>query len=183
MFTIMETHDFYNKGKWGRRKVKVVWDRYKNLSYINEPFNDAETLSNWHTLGFNQAKYTGDLYDMRQPEPNWMGQVKNQFTWAHFSWALYRMTPGCTLPNHSDTYSKYKKLLDIKKSESIHRAIIFLEDWQSGHYFEINDKPILDWQAGDCVWWQYDVPHIAANVGITDRYTLQITGIVNDSFL
>lgn len=174
----METHDFY-KGKWGRIKVEVVWNKYKNLPYINESFNDPKTLASWHILGFKQEKFTGDIYDMRQREPNWMSEVQKQFTWAHFSWALYRMTPGCTLPEHSDTYSKYKKIYDIKQSNLIHRAIIFLEDWQSGHYFEINNQPILNWKAGDCVWWQYDVPHIAANIGQTDRYTLQITGILN----
>jgi hypothetical protein len=32
------------------------------------------------------------------------------------------------------------------------------------------------WHRGDFVWWQRDVPHLAANIGIEDRYTLQLTG-------
>ena len=34
----------------------------------------------------------------------------------------------------------------------------------------------LGWQAGDTVEWTYDLPHMAANIGLEPRYTLQITG-------
>jgi hypothetical protein len=62
--------------------------------------------------------------------------------------------------------------------------VIFLEDWQSGHYFEIDGTPITAWSAGDVITWRYDVPHVAANVGMTDRYTLQITGVpIENTFL
>jgi hypothetical protein len=54
---------------------------------------------------------------------------------------------------------------------------VFLEDWQNGHYLELNGHPIVQWRAGDWVQWRDDLPHIAANVGKTPRYTLQITGI------
>jgi len=51
-----------------------------------------------------------------------------------------------------------------------------LEDWKPGHYLEVNGKPYVNWQAGDTVEWAYDTPHMAANIGLEDRYTLQITG-------
>jgi hypothetical protein len=35
---------------------------------------------------------------------------------------------------------------------------------------------VTEWQAGDVVEWTYDTPHLAANMGIDPRYTLQITG-------
>ena len=58
----------------------------------------------------------------------------------------------------------------------IYRAIVFLEDWSSGHYSEINGNPFVGWRAGDCLVWRYDTPHMAANLGDLPRYTLQITG-------
>ena len=61
------------------------------------------------------------------------------------------------------------------------RIIVFLEDWQSGHYLEINGEPIIEWSAGDWVGWNYDTPHLAANIGMTDRYTMQITGTYEDT--
>jgi len=35
---------------------------------------------------------------------------------------------------------------------------------------------VVNWHAGQVVQWVYDVPHMAANIGLADRYTLQITG-------
>ena len=59
----------------------------------------------------------------------------------------------------------------------IWRCIVFLEDWKSGHYLEVADKPLLGWRRGDYVAWNYDVPHFAANIGLEPRYTAQITGM------
>jgi hypothetical protein len=41
---------------------------------------------------------------------------------------------------------------------------------------EIDGNPITKWSAGDWVGWNYDTQHLAANIGMTDRYTMQITG-------
>jgi hypothetical protein len=73
-------------------------------------------------------------------------------------------------------------LFDLKGQEhTIHRAIVFLEDWASGHYLEIDGEPIIKWTAGDVVIWCYDTPHMAANMGLTPRYTLQITGHIDEN--
>ncbi len=54
--------------------------------------------------------------------------------------------------------------------------MLLLEDWKPGHYLEVEGKPYVNWRAGDTVEWVYNTPHMAANVGLEDRYTLQITG-------
>jgi hypothetical protein len=91
------------------------------------------------------------------------------------------MTAGTILPEHSDLYKKYIELFDLQGRETtIRRAIIMLEDWKSGHYLEVNGIPIVNWSAGQVVEWTYDAPHMAANVGLEDRYTLQVTGHVDD---
>jgi alpha-ketoglutarate-dependent taurine dioxygenase len=51
-----------------------------------------------------------------------------------------------------------------------------LEDWLSGLYAEYDNEPFVNWRAGDCVIWNYNVTHMAANLGVRPRYTLQITG-------
>ena len=52
-----------------------------------------------------------------------------------------------------------------------------MEDWQSGHVSECEHTVITNWSAGDYIVWKNDTQHLAANVGKTARYTLQITGI------
>ena len=83
------------------------------------------------------------------------------------------------MPEHQDRYVKYVDLFDLQGQEkTIRRAVIFLEDWSSGHYLEVQGKPVVQWKAGKTVEWKYDTPHMAANIGPKCRYTLQVTGHV-----
>jgi hypothetical protein len=66
--------------------------------------------------------------------------------------------------------------------ENVRRVLVLLEDWKSGHYLEVDQIGIINWSAGDYVIWNYDCQHAASNIGIEDRYTLQITGELNDSW-
>jgi hypothetical protein len=162
---------------WTRGHIEPWWEGHRDLPYVNEPFNDAQALEEWRALGFTQTKFTGDMYDMRQPEPDWINPFRSVFDWQHFSWSVYRMPPGTVLPNHSDTYARFQRLHDIQDTESICRAVVYLESWQSGHYAEIDGFPITQWQQGDYLAWRGSTPHLAANNGKTHRYTLQITGL------
>jgi hypothetical protein len=168
--------------RWRRHHVDAWWNlQHRDLDYINEPFNDPVSQADWQRLGYTQTKFTGDMYDMRRPEPAWLAPFRTAFPWRYFSWSLYRMSPGTVLPEHRDTYARFRQLHDISDENSIYRAVIFMEYWQSGHYLEIDQQPITQWRPGDAVLWQNDVPHLAANMGRTDRYTLQITGVCHEN--
>lgn len=162
---------------WHSGRTNAVWSgAYKNLTYINEPFNDPISLKEWRDLGYTQTKFTGDMYDMRQDEPEWMFAITEAFPWRHFSWSVYRMNPGTTLPMHGDTYARFRELHNW--TGDVHRAVVYMEDWQSGHISEIEDTVITGWKAGDYIVWKNDTQHLAANVGKTSRYTLQVTGVI-----
>lgn len=174
----METPELHNDS-WGQACFTDVWsDDYRDLSYINEPFNDVITEKIWRDRGFDQQRFTGDLYDMRSPEPSWMTYFRQWLPMQHFGWSLYRMTPGTVLPEHGDTYRRFREIYGVRDLDRIRRYVIFLDNWKSGHYLEVNDVPIVGWSKGSAVFWHGAVPHIAANIGREDRYTLQITGVV-----
>jgi hypothetical protein len=161
-------------------RLEPFWDsEFKQLVYVNEPFNDDPNLAHWLAQGF-PGKFTGDMCDMRHQQPSWNQQFIDHFEsqgWNNIGTSYYRMMPGTILPTHGDLYVKYIKLFDLQGLEhTIRRAIVFLEDWQSGHYFEGLGQPMTEWSAGQVVEWTYDTPHLAANMGPTPRYTLQITG-------
>ena len=164
--------------KWYRGHIASWWGlKHRDFDYHNEPFNNPDDLARWREMGFTQTVFTGDMYDMRNPEPEWYEGFEAYFkTWRNIGWSFYRMRPGTILPLHSDTYAKYKQIHQLTDTGKIWRAVIFLEDWQSGHYLEIDNTPINKWQAGNYVAWNNDVEHLAANMGTTDRYTLQLTG-------
>jgi hypothetical protein len=171
-----------DKFKYQHCWIHNTWwgSAHRDLAYTNEPFNDPESLAKWQDLGYTQTRFTGDMYDMRNSEPEWMEPFRAVFPWRHFAWSVYRMAPGTTLPNHSDTYARFREIYDIADPDTIFRAVVFLEPWQSGHYFEINEDPVVEWAAGETMIWRNDVPHLAANMGMTDRYTLQITGVPDE---
>lgn len=99
--------------------------------------------------------------------------------WKDVGTSYYRMPTGTVLPTHGDLYTKYINLFGLAGQEHrIRRAIVFLEDWKSGHYAEYMNQPLVNWVAGTVVEWPYDTPHMAANLGLDPRYTLQITGWV-----
>jgi hypothetical protein len=161
-------------------KLEVFWDNeFKSLGYINEPFNDPVSVNQWINQGY-QSKITGALCDMRHPLPSWNQKFIDFYTakgWKDIGVAYYCMDTGTVMPVHSDLYKRYIEVFNLQGQErTIHRALVLLEDWKSGHYLEVLGTPIVDWQAGTVVEWQYDAPHMAANIGLEPRYTLQITG-------
>ena len=166
-----------------RFNIEPFWgDAYKHLDYAKEPFNNPNDTSRWLDMGFAD-NFVGGMCDMRRVQPVWnnaiIAKFEEQLNWRDVCTSYYRMDPGTILPVHSDTYKRYIDLFNLKMYRNhIYRAIVFLEDWASGHYLEVADEPITKWRAGDVVVWEYDMPHMAANMGYTPRYTLQITGHV-----
>lgn len=170
----METQDI------NKIHIQKFWDdEYQRLDYIREAFNDQDSVDTWRRQGYT-GPFTGHMCDMRSPQPSWNNRFIEFFEargWKDIGTSYYRMDTGVILPNHSDLYKKYVKLFNLEGQEHwIYRAVVFLEDWKSGHYSELNGEPIVDWRAGDCIVWRYDTPHTAANLGDLPRYTLQITG-------
>ena len=167
-----------------KHQISPFWnDEYKNLKYVNEPFNDPVSVNQWISQGY-QSKITGDLCDMRHTLPSWNHKFIEYYEakgWKDIGVAYYRMHTGTVMPNHSDLYKRYIELFNLHgKEQTIRRALVLLEDWKSGHYLEALGEPIVNWVAGTVVEWSYDTPHMAANIGLEDRYTLQITGHVDD---
>ena len=163
-------------------KLPVFWDdEYKRLEYVREPFNDPDSLAEWEKLGYT-GPFTGYMCDMRGQQPRWNEQfikIYKEMGWKDIGTSYYRMDTNTILPVHRDLYRRYVELFNLQGQEhTIRRAIVLLESWQSGHYLEVAGKPYVNWSAGDAVEWIYDIPHMAANIGLEDRYTLQITGHV-----
>ena len=160
--------------------IERFWDdEFKHIDYIQEPFNDPASVNLWISQGYH-SKICGDLADMRHRLPSWSGKFIEMYEargWKDVGIAFYRMTTGTVMPVHSDLYRRYIELFNLQGQEhTIRRALMLLEDWQPGHYLEVLGKPYVNWRAGDTVEWSYDTPHSAANIGLADRYTLQITG-------
>lgn len=167
------------ESKWHIGYIDPFWDNAHHiLDYESETFNNSDDIIRWMEKGYT-APYVGDLCDMRKLQTWYAADLTQIFTNIYgiedVGTSFYRMRTGVVLPPHRDTYKKYRELFNVEINE-IQRIIVFLEDWQSGHYFEIEGKPIVSWKRGDYIWWRGDAEHMAANIGESDRYTMQITG-------
>lgn len=160
--------------------LDVFWDdEFRYLEYRQEPFNDPNDIATWLAQGY-QPKICGDMADMRGRQPSWNHRFVDLFQargWHDIGTSYYRMTSGTVMPVHQDRYSRYVEIFRLAGRESsIWRALVLLEDWRPGHYLEVEGRPFVEWCAGTVVEWCYDTPHMAANIGLEPRYTLQITG-------
>jgi len=161
---------------WNRSKVEVTWDdSYKKFNYVRQPLTHNEEQL-WKDAGYTNQHFTGMMYDSRNPMPIWCDIIANKIGLTNCGFVLYKMTTGIIMPTHVDHFSKYCQVFRQKK-ENVFRAIVFLENWKPGHYFEIDGNPIVNYTAGEYILWSNDMPHAASNIGLEDRHTLQITGI------
>jgi hypothetical protein len=162
--------------------IERFWDdEFKHIHYVHEPFNDPAAVKTWVASGYPN-KFCGALADMRHDLPAWAGkfiEIYQSLGWRNVGIAFYCMPTGTVMPVHRDLYKRYVEIFDLQGQEhKIRRALLLLEDWKSGHYLEVNNQPYVNWTAGKTVEWYYDTPHMAANIGLEPRYSLQITGHV-----
>ena len=162
--------------------LKPFWDdEFKHLNYRKEIFNDEYFIEKWKKDGYDNdvEKFSGQMSNFYDRPPKWNNKI---IDWAIDEMKLkdvgccyYKMETNDLIPNHSDAYNVYTEKFNCT-TEDVHKILIFLEDWRSGHYFELEGKPIVDWKSGDYYQWKGSTKHFAANIGIEPRYTLQITG-------
>ena len=162
--------------------IKPFWDdEYKHLEYKKMPFNNNYDVSNWREQGYHQDEkyFTGQMVGHNEKIPKWsqtfLDFATYQYELKDVGICFYRMVTNEILPAHGDDYKLYREKFNCE-IEDITRIIVFLEDWKSGHYFEVGGNPIIEWKSGDYISWIGNAEHFAANIGTEYRYTLQITG-------
>lgn len=98
--------------------------------------------------------------------------------------SLIKQYPGNTIPWHYDTHVTLKnKIRENKtlKDKKIIRYMVFLTDWDWGHYFCVGNNVVHQWRAGDIITWNPIVHHCGSNAGMTPKITLNITGLINSN--
>jgi hypothetical protein len=156
--------------RWGNNWYQNLTFRLRDNPMDVGEFSDQKDISRYHPN--IQVQVAHDIsHDIQQ----W---VKAQFLeYSNLELSVLKMEPGKILPYHSDAYEFYRQTHKISNINDIRRVIVFLQDWQPGHVSEINGQPNVNWTAGNWIKWIGNTPHLAANIGHTSRYTLQLTGM------
>ena len=158
--------------------VDPWWDdSFKSLDYTYIPIKNTHDEQRWIEEGYSGVTLNGALYAMPNPMPHYADKFLEIFDWENQGIGFFRMNTLEMFPVHQDHYTTYRSRFNITDPSVIWRGIVFLEDWKSGHYIEVDGKPMLEWKRGDYIAWNYNVPHFAGNFGVESRYTVQITGM------
>ncbi len=150
---------------WGKRDHVENGYTKENTSYRQYKFSDA-------------PDYLNDIYNILK--------LKNAYA------NVNRIDPGNILPWHFDTYQRLASgsskanvdltdLSEIVRNSNVKRYLIFLDDWHWGHFFQVGNAVFVHWKAGDVVTWEPMRYHLAANCGVKTRYTLTVTGTVDNA--
>jgi len=160
-----------------RGKIPCTWDQSiaENLNYTRFSYNTTmpHTVINPRDVD----RYNVSFWMARDLPMEDYNFINEHFRWLknkHFQ--INKFEPGDIAPMHIDQYPYYNNLYNVHDDNEIVRVLIFLQDWKNGHYLEIEDISITNWKAGEWVAWELNTPHMAANIGLVDRYTLQLTG-------
>ena len=162
---------------WFRGQINLgvqEFDTYPNLKYVRHPANPRD-LTEWKRQGYTHEHMTGAMVVDREVMPNWIGECAKQIGLTSCGFTFYKMVTGDIMPRHADHFMTYQKIFNVDKSK-VRRAVIVLQDWEPGHYFDIENEAIVNYKQGEYVLFDAFTNHSAANIGLKDRYTLQITG-------
>lgn len=91
--------------------------------------------------------------------------------------------PGNIIPIHRDTFFQINKRFPDDKRTKV-RANMYLEDWKVGHLIQYKEKNewynSTHWSAGEGWLWDSGILHLSANAGMQNKFTLQISGFLNE---
>jgi len=155
--------------------ISKLWnDDFKDFNYVRQPITGEEADA-WREQGYTHTTTTGKMYDSKNPMPEWVEKVASLLNLHNPGFVFYRMDTLDIMPTHVDHFNTYCRVFNQER-KNVRRAIVFLEDWKPGHYFEVEGIGVVNYKAGEYVLWDADAPHAASNIGVDPRYTLQITG-------
>ena len=148
-------------------------EEHKKLKYEKHPAYDQD-ITLWKRQGYTHESFTGAMHVVKD-NFEWFQKISQKIGLSHCGYTFYKMSTGDIMPRHMDHFNTYQKIYNVDKTK-VWRAVIVLQDWEPGHYFDIEDRAFVNYKRGEFVMFDAYCNHSAANLGLNDRYTLQITG-------
>tara|TARA_R110000851_G_scaffold116657_6_gene242990 strand:+ start:1079 stop:1759 length:681 start_codon:yes stop_codon:yes gene_type:complete len=185
--------------EWLKFTVDYFDDAQQNYEMPKPHYNDfAIRLANLNVqLGRNEHN-SAELNYGKSGETNkkmieMFGEENRKLLNLRSDYLLFRLLvkmPGHGVAWHVDhvgSYTvKYKDQLDIDQKTQrcqlgqIVRLWFPITDWENGHMFQISEKILTNWSAGDVYKIPFGMGHCSANAGYLPQYGLSLTGILED---
>lgn len=163
-------------------KIPVTWnlDEVAALDFKKDHHKDLEMIDRYIKSGHESSKMIIFNYWEPNPMPAGICDVKQFFPELdHAAVAVHKTPPGCYLPLHHDLYGKYRETHGLHKDRSITRVIIMLTHSEPGQMLQVDEKTYGQWTAGQVFSWQDQTSHAIYNFSMSDRFAVQITGVMS----
>jgi len=154
------------------------WDikDYKILDYKLDKHKDNKDNQQYINAGHLPQSLTLYNYFEPNPMPDSIDYIKSHFSnFTNISVAVNYFKPGQYMPFHYDRFTAYKNYYNIKQNCDVHRYMIMLEAHQQGQMLQINNTIHNNWIAGSIFGWRNNDKHTFFNLGVDDRYAVQLT--------
>ena len=115
-------------------------------------------------------------------EMSWEKEIMDQLPLINPTSRPTLQPPGNIMPWHQDRFFYFKRN-NPGQEEFVVRYILFQTDWHNGHLLQAGNSFISHWKAGDFLLWYPDRWHLSANVGTEDKWTFNVTGILQEEII
>ena len=173
---------------------EVTWNKNDLLTLPWEATymtDEIPTDSDWDTFATRNKKALEVMYkqwgvpkegslhymSIRPVLTKGLGSIIAPYAHMHFNYNFLKLTPGCSLMWHFDTYATFVRYNDIDENNAhnVCRSVIMMEDWDRGQVLQVGDEVYTHWQAGDTYTWKGDTWHGMCNFGPSDVVVAQVT--------
>jgi hypothetical protein len=145
----------------------------------NEYYETTRGLKDWGYLTENTRTWETTAAKP-QLQLSWEQSLIDELPLEHAVSKGTMQTPGNIMPWHQDKFFTFRR--QFPDNPYIIRFLIFLEDWKIGHVLQAGDSIISHWSAGDVITWLPTRYHLSANIGIENKWTVNITGVLKEEF-
>jgi hypothetical protein len=139
------------------------------LTDIHAKFNGFPGSYCYENTRINQLWWTDKQVDFYQ--------IGKQLGMEVITVSSIRQLPGSVIPWHKDTFYQINQQFPERTDLKV-RANIYLEDWKIGHIIQFDNTVDFNWKQGNGWLWDSDLLHLGANVGMQNKFTLQVSGFL-----
>ena len=147
---------------WFQGQVDLPdYNEYKNLGYEKHPAYEGD-ITEWKRQGYTHTSFTGEMKVVKG-DYIWLNKIAEEIGLSNCGFTFYKMSTGDIMPRHADHFNMYQKIYNVEKSK-VWRAVVVLQDWEPGHYFDIEHRAIVNYKRGEYVLFDAHCEHSAANI-------------------
>jgi hypothetical protein len=178
---------------------EVTWNKNDLLTLPWEQTYMTDEIpedSSWDTFATTAKKSLEAMYkswnvpkegslhymSIRPPLTRGLSSLLTPYAHMKFNYNFLKLTSGCSLMWHFDTYATFVKYNNISE-DNIHnvcRTAVMLNDWDRGQVLQVGDEVYTHWSAGDTYTWKGDTWHGMSNFGPSNIVIAQITFLDED---